>query len=100
MTSPREFFCQIPASLVRDGAGENPAAVRRFRHLVRGVGERAGPICKENGDPTRGASTPAANSDEPACEKCGGSGMVNAPNGLSGLLCPCGAWVRRYWKKA
>jgi len=48
MTSPREFFCQIPASLVRDGAGENPAAVRRFRHLVR-----AGFAAAQEGAPAR-----------------------------------------------
>ncbi len=40
------------------------------------------------------------NSAEPPCEKCGGSGVVNAPGGLNGMLCECDSYMRRFAKKA
>ncbi len=66
-----------------------PVLLQRKKALERGAwspaaGHRAG------------VSTAPANTRRgQGCARCGGSGIVVAPGGASGSLCPCGAWRKK-----
>ncbi len=47
------------------------------------------------GDSACAAVPGGSDSAASACEKCGGSGVVNAPGGFTRTLCPCGGYLRR-----
>jgi hypothetical protein len=100
MSSPREFFCRIPALLVKDPKAAPEAKLlyllleahaelasaaadacmffRAENHGVRAsYGIRGGGFCR------------------PSVCKCGAWGSIVAPGGMSARLCDCGALLRR-----
>ena len=89
-----------------------PVFLQRKKALDRGTWRPAKPAARSlrgetahlsrgaTADASRGAAPAAANAAAPPCEKCGGAGVLNAPSGLSCMLCPCGAYMRRYVKTA
>jgi hypothetical protein len=82
-----------------------PVLLQRKKALERGTWRAAAQpsaraLQREIAGPARAASPGAVDSAGPPCERCGGSGVVNAPAGTSGTLCECGAYLRRFVKNA
>jgi hypothetical protein len=94
---------------VREGVWYAPVLLQRKKAIERGTWRPARTASRAAGEahsPQHAAAAiappdsraPAAG-DQAAgglCARCGGSGILNAPGGLTGALCPCGAYLRRY----